>query len=102
MTEGYTRGAVVAHADLPVVLVVDDDEATRQLVGEDLAGHVARLLAATDLETGVALARRDSPDVVVLDIRLPRRPRVPAEDCGLDGIRELRAAAGGAPVIIVS
>jgi DNA-binding NtrC family response regulator len=94
--------ATEASSSAPVVLVIDDDEAARNLAAEDLAGHAARVLHAGSLAAGLARARDGSPDVVLLDIRLPRRDGERAEDCGLEAIAELREAAGGAPVLVLS
>ncbi len=93
---------MAARAELPVVLVIDDDASARELVAEDLVGHAARVVEAGDLESGMALARDAAPGVVLLDIRLPPRPGAAPADCGLDAIAEVRAAADGAPVIILS
>jgi DNA-binding NtrC family response regulator len=85
---------------LPVVLVIDDDEALRTLIAEDLDGHAARVLQAGSVAAGLARAREAAPDVILLDIRLPMRDGQAPSDCGLDAIAELRA--GGAEVIVLS
>jgi DNA-binding response OmpR family regulator len=53
------------------VLVVDDDPAFRELVAGilDRAGH--RVTEAASGEEALENARRDRPDVVLLDVRLP-------------------------------
>jgi two-component system phosphate regulon response regulator OmpR len=55
----------------PCVLVVDDDQATREMLVEFLSSHGYRTLQAED---GAAMRReleREAPDLVLLDIRLP-------------------------------
>jgi two-component system cell cycle response regulator DivK len=59
------------------VLVVEDNPANMTLAKFLLqtAGH--SVLSATDAETGIALARGEQPDLVLMDIQLP----------GMDGLR---------------
>lgn len=58
------------------ILVIEDNQANMKLTCMLLkkAGHVA--LCATDAETGLALARTDQPDLILMDIQLP----------GMDGL----------------
>ncbi len=86
-----------AAADLPLVVVVDDDRASLDLMTAYLDGLGVRVALARDGEEGLGLIRAQSPAAVILDIRLP----------GLDGwevLDRMRAddATGGIPVIIVS
>jgi two-component system cell cycle response regulator DivK len=59
------------------VLVVEDNPANLTLATFLLqsAGHV--VLSATNAETGVAMARAEQPDLVLMDIQLP----------GMDGLQ---------------
>ena len=61
---------------MPKVLVVEDNPANMTLSTFLLesAGH--SVLKATDAETGVALARAEHPDLILMDIQLP----------GMDGL----------------
>ena len=54
------------------ILIVEDDAETRQALGEYLATLFpeARVLMTESGETGLELARRTSPNVVLLDLRL--------------------------------
>ena len=56
----------------PVVLVADDDPEMRQLIVDVLATAGFRTLTAADGEEAVALALEHSPDLVVLDVMMPR------------------------------
>jgi two-component system cell cycle response regulator DivK len=58
------------------VLVVEDNPANMRLAVFLLrtAGHV--VLSATDAETGLALARAEQPNLILMDIQLP----------GMDGL----------------
>jgi CheY-like chemotaxis protein len=53
------------------VLVVDDNELNRQLVGEILRSSGLKAFEAEDGEKGVAAALRHQPDVILMDIRMP-------------------------------
>ena len=77
------------------ILVVEDDTATRLVVQrflEDLGHHVS---LASDGYRAIALAKREMPDLVMMDISLP----------GMDGIAtaaQLRAATTGKNLPIVA
>lgn len=68
---------------MPTVLVVEDDAAIRDAVAFNLARDGHEVLKASDGVAGLALAREQRPDLVVLDVMLPRMS-------GLDVCRILR------------
>jgi DNA-binding response OmpR family regulator len=55
------------------VLVVDDDESIRESLAMALAEHGHQVLLAGDGNQGLSCIERDAPDVVVLDMMIPRR-----------------------------
>jgi DNA-binding response OmpR family regulator len=57
--------------EVPCVLVVDDDPATRRLVSIWLEERGFSVHEAPDAESGLREAARLSPDIVLLDWRLP-------------------------------
>ncbi len=67
--------AAIGEGDGPLVLVVDDDPAARDLVRRYLEREGYRVATAGDGETGLRLARELSPAAVTLDVLMP----------GLDG-----------------
>ena len=77
------------------VLVIDDDPTARYLVRHELAAGGVRILEAGTGGDGAELARRDRPDVVVLDLSLP-------DIDGLEVLARLRATEGpdGLPVVV--
>ena len=81
----------------PLILLVDDDRASLDLLTAYLDGSGSRLERAGDGEEGLRLARALRPDVVVLDIRLPRVD-------GWEVLAELGRdpATAGIPVVIAS
>ncbi|QSX76371.1 response regulator [Lysobacter arenosi] len=58
-------------AHTPCVLVVDDDQATREMLVEALSTHNFRALQAGDGAAMRSELEREAPDIVLLDIRLP-------------------------------
>ncbi len=78
----------------PRILLVDDDEALRELVGAYLSANGFDVEGAGDGEAMRASLAREGADLVVLDLMLPG-------DDGLTLLRALRAG-GGPPVIIAS
>jgi len=78
------------------ILVVDDEASLRELVRVVLGGSY-RFVEAEDGEQALELARRDRPDLIVLDVMLPRLN-------GLEVLAELRrdAELSTIPVVIVT
>lgn len=54
------------------VLVVDDEPANRELLGDVLRAHGYEVREAVDGVSGLAAAADDPPDVVLLDVMMPR------------------------------
>lgn len=73
------------------VLVVDDDPALSEVVGRYLERDGFAVSFADDGETGLAAALATLPDLVVLDLMLPR----------LDGIEVCRRIREVAPIAVV-
>lgn len=89
--------APASDRGLKTVLVIDDDEATIDLVGRWLTGKGYRVIAATSGPAGLELARADTPDFIVLDIIMPGQS-------GYEVLAEVKSepALRNIPVIIVS
>jgi two-component system cell cycle response regulator DivK len=58
-------------SDLPLVLIVDDNDRNRKLAGEVLRLARFRTLEAVTAAEGIALASEHLPDVILMDLRLP-------------------------------
>ncbi|MGC9333439.1 MAG: response regulator [Anaerolineae bacterium] len=76
------------------ILVVDDEARIVKLVRDYLERAGFTVLVAHDGETALAVARREQPDLIVLDLMLP------AMD-GLDVCRHLRRVSG-VPIIMLT
>jgi len=88
----------IARAEAePLILVVDDDRRVRELLEIAFTAHGYRVITASDGEEAVRRALAERPDLVVLDVRLPKRS-------GLEVCESLRADAIGAqiPIVLVS
>lgn len=79
------------------ILYVEDNEFNRKIVRDLLARTSYRLIEATDGEMGVATAQQEIPDLIIMDIQLPRLS-------GLDATRKLRADPRTAhiPIIVIT
>ena len=77
------------------VLIIDDEEAVCWSLQRALSRDGHSVAVAASAEQGLALAKRQRPDVVVLDVRLPGMD-------GLTALGRLRESAGDVPVIVVT
>ncbi|MBW2563225.1 MAG: response regulator [Deltaproteobacteria bacterium] len=55
-----------------MVLIIEDDELNQKLVKEILRIGNYGAIEAMDAETGIQLARRHKPDLILMDIHLPK------------------------------
>jgi len=77
------------------ILVVEDDPSILRGLQMNLGLEGFRLVAARDGEEGIKFARSHRPDLIVLDLTLPKRS-------GMDVIRELRADDPETPIVVLS
>jgi len=77
------------------ILVVEDEEPLRLALCDALRAEGFEVLEAADGEAGLALALREGPEVVLLDLMLPKRD-------GFAVLKALRADRLQAAVIILS
>jgi DNA-binding response OmpR family regulator len=55
------------------ILVVEDEPAIRAMLRKRLEANGYELMDAEDGEEGLTLARREKPDLILLDLMLPKR-----------------------------
>jgi two-component system cell cycle response regulator DivK len=76
------------------ILYVEDNEFNLKIVRQLLSRTSYRLIEANDGEQGVATALRELPDLILMDIQLPKLS-------GLDATRTLRGDPKTAQVPII-
>jgi len=79
------------------ILYVEDNEFNRKIVRQLLTKTTYRLREAVDGEQGVASALAAPPDLILMDIQLPKMS-------GLDATRQLRGdpRTAAVPIIVVT
>jgi CheY-like chemotaxis protein len=98
---------------MKTILLVEDNEPSRDALGRRLARRGYRVRPATDGQQAVALARESSPDLILMDLGLPvmdgwaatrllkadaatrHIPIIVLSAHAMTGDRELALAAGG-------
>ena len=56
----------------PRILIVDDNETNRDILSARLAPHGYELMHAADGEEALAAARESAPDLILLDVMMPK------------------------------
>ena len=79
------------------ILYVEDNEMNRKIVRDLLKSTTYKLVEAFDGEAGVAKALEIRPDLILMDIQLPKMS-------GLDATRKLRAepATAATPIVTIT
>lgn len=81
--EGYT------------IAVVEDEELIRKSLVMNLELEGFRVLTAEDGEAGIALINQQKPDLIIMDVMMPRKD-------GLQTCRELRISGISTPLILLT
>ena len=79
------------------VLYIEDNEYNRKIVRQLFSRTSYRLIEAVDGEAGVTMAREERPDLILMDVQLPKMS-------GLDATRVLKedARTRDIPVIVIT
>jgi sigma-B regulation protein RsbU (phosphoserine phosphatase) len=77
------------------ILIIDDDDAVRDSIAVYLDEVGYNVYQASDGEQGVALQLELLPDVVLCDLRMPKKD-------GISVLREINAASPDTPIIVIS
>ncbi|WP_028044345.1 response regulator [Candidatus Stoquefichus massiliensis] len=78
----------------PVILVVEDDSAVRNLISTTLQTHDYKYLQAANGEAAILEASTHNPDIILLDLGLP-------DIEGIDIIKKVRSWSN-MPIIVIS
>lgn len=81
--------------DLRTLLIVDDDEVLRERLARALRGRGFEVRAAGGYEEAMASAREDSPELAVVDLRMPDRS-------GLELVRDLKKLDPGTRIVVLT
>jgi len=81
----------------PKILIIEDDEFLIRMYATKLELEGYKVLVASNGEKGLAVAIKEKPDLILLDLLLPKKS-------GVDVLKELRAdeKAKGIPVIVLT
>jgi two-component system, cell cycle response regulator DivK len=79
------------------ILYIEDNEYNRKIVRQLLVRTTYRLVEAMDGETGVAMAQQQLPQLILMDVQLPKMS-------GLDATRILKAdpQTSKIPIIVIT
>jgi DNA-binding response OmpR family regulator len=79
------------------ILIIDDDPHPLMGLAARLRGSGYRVICATDAISGIALAQKETPDLIILDLGLPR-------DEGFDLMEQKRKLTelAAIPVIVLT
>ena len=77
------------------ILVIEDDAAILRGLKDNLEFEDYEVLTGSDGEQGYALIRERKPDLVILDLMLPRMS-------GFEVCRKIRAEGGSVPILILT
>lgn len=89
------RGEPAMTRILPTILVVEDDDQFRTVLVRALEARGYDAIGMADATSGIAAARRDSPEMAVVDLRLP-------DQSGLDVVRALKAIDPSTAIVVLT
>lgn len=79
------------------ILFIEDEEALQRAMGDTLSKNGYEVINASDGEAGIRVAKNDSPDLILLDLVLPKKS-------GFEVLQTLKAdeATKKIPVIVLT
>jgi two-component system response regulator RegA len=80
---------------LPSILVVEDDDAYRKVLVSALTDRGYDAQGMADAESAIEAARRESPEMAVVDLRLPGQS-------GLEVVRELKSIDPTTAIVVLT
>ena len=82
-------------SEAPTILIVDDEPRQRKVLTEFLGGRGYSVVEAPDAETGLERAAAETPELVLMDVRMPGMG-------GLKGLALMRERHPTLPVILLT
>ena len=86
------KKAAAAH---PVLMIVDDEPAQRELMGGFLRRQGLEIIEASSAESMLELLQQRPPDMILLDVRLPNMS-------GIEALPEIRQRLPAVPVVLIT
>jgi CheY-like chemotaxis protein len=80
---------------MAVILVIDDDAATRRLILRALAAGKHKVIEAENGEQGLTLVAQHKPDLIITDILMPQKE-------GIETMRDVHEIAPDTKIIAIS
>ena len=82
---------------MKTILYVEDNEMNRKIVRALLKNTAYKLIEAHDGEAGVASALENKPDLILMDVQLPKMS-------GIDATKKIRgeAATAKTPILVIT
>lgn len=78
-----------------IVAIIDDDESVRKSLVLNMELEGFKVVTAPDGEQGVALVKEQNPDLIILDVMMPRKD-------GMQACKELRNSGVSTPIILLT
>src|SRR5262245_1171688 len=78
----------------PKVLIIDDEAAMRELVGDSFKAEGFETIVAEDGIQGLEIYQKEHPDVILLDMNMPRME-------GTEMLKKLRQAPQGKNALVI-
>jgi len=85
----------MAETSSPTILLVDDDEVFRKRLARAMEQRGFEVRTAASADEGVRYANEDSPELAVVDLRMPGRS-------GLELVRDLKAIDPATKVVVLT
>ncbi len=90
------ENTTLSHSDArPSILLVDDDDVFAQRLARALAQRDYDVRVARDYDAAMALARAESPELAVVDLRMPGRS-------GLEVVRDMKAVDPATVILVLT
>lgn len=83
------------NGNFGLIAIIDDDESVSRSLTLNLQTEGYKIIAAGDGEEGVSLVEREKPDLIILDVMMPKKD-------GLQACKELRNKGVSTPIILLT